>query len=147
MKKSFLSGGFTLLEILLAVSILVVITGISIPVFRSLQIRNDTEIAVNTIVQSLRRAQTLSQAVDGDSQWGVKVQPGSIVLFKGSTYAGRVVSFDETFDLPGTIAPSGVTEIIFSKLTGFSQNTGNLVLTAVNSNKTIAINEKGTLEY
>lgn len=140
--------GFTLLEILLSIACLAIISAISIPIYQSFQNKNNLNIATNTIVQSLRRAQVLSQSSDGDTTSGVKIQSGSIVVFRGVTYATRDTTLDEIFDLPTTIVPSGVNEVIFTKTFGLPTTTGSIILTFSPSEiKTITINEKGTVTY
>jgi prepilin-type N-terminal cleavage/methylation domain-containing protein len=140
--------GFTLIEVLLSIAIIGIMTAISIPVFYNYQIKNDTYLAVSTIVQSLRRAQILTQAVEVDAAWGVKVQQGGIVLFKGTTYSSRDVSFDEVFDMSTTIIPSGLSEVVFNKMTGLPMQIGNITLTSnVNQSKSLTINSKGMIDY
>jgi prepilin-type N-terminal cleavage/methylation domain-containing protein len=140
--------GFTLLEILLSIACLAIISSISIPVYQSFQNKNNLNIATNTIVQSLRRAQVLSQSAENDTSSGLKIQSGSIVVFSGVSYAARDTGLDEIFDLPVTITPSGIGEIVFSKTFGLPSVTGNIILTFSPSEiKTITINEKGMLTY
>lgn len=140
--------GFTLIEVLLSAALIAIIAGLSAPVYQSFQVKNDLDIAQNTAGQTLRRAQILSQSVDGDVSWGVKMQSGSIVLFKGASYAARDAGFDEIFDVPSNIIPSGLTEIIFAKFSGLPQSAGTAALTAPTGEiKTITINEKGTVLY
>lgn len=139
--------GFTLLEMLLSVAVIATLAGLSLPVFRTMLTKNDLDIAAVTTAQTLRRAQVLSQAVDGDTSWGVKVQSGSIVVFKGASYATRDTTFDEIFDVPTTISISGATEIVFAKFTGFTQTTGTIFLSTEGDSRSISINEKGTLTY
>ena len=145
LKKS--NRGFTLLELLLSVAIISLLAGLSLPVYRTLLSKNDLDISATVTASSLRRAQTLSQAVDGDITWGVKIQSGSIVLFKGSSYAARDTTFDETFDVPTTISMSGTTEIVFAKFTGFPQTTGVINLSTESDARSVSINEKGTVSY
>ena len=141
-------SGFTLLEVLLSLAAIAVISGIAVPVYQSFQMRNDLDIATVEIAQSLRRAQTLAQAVDGDISWGIKIQSGSITLFKGANYAARDTAFDELFDLPANITPSGISEIVFTKFTGLPQTTGTATLTSNNNEtRTITINSKGMVNY
>lgn len=148
MKKNNNYRGFTLLEVLLSIAIIGLITGIGIPVYQSFQVRNDLDIATVSIAQSLRRAETLAEAVDGDISWGIRVQSGSITLFKGTSYAARDTNFDEVFQVPTSIAPSGVQEIVFAKFTGLPQTTGTTTLTSnTNETRTITINAKGMVSY
>ncbi len=140
--------GFTLLEVLLSVTLIAIIAGISVPVYQSFQVKNDLEVTANTIAQTLRRAQTLSRAVDGDISWGVSTQNQKITLFKGAGYASRDSSFDEIFDFPKSITPSGTGEVVFSKFSGELVSTVTISLTSSNNEtKNITINPKGIISY
>lgn len=140
--------GFTLIELLLVVAIIVLIGGVSVPVYQSFQVKNDVADAINQVSQSFSRAQFISQSSDGDSTWGVAIQSGSIVLFKGATFATRDNTYDETFPMSTAITPSGLTEVVFSKVFGLPQSTGTLTLTSsTNEIKTVVINSKGMIEY
>lgn len=133
---------------MLSIAAIGIIAGISVPIYQSFQVRNDLDIATITIAQTLRRAQALSQSVDGDTSWGVFIQSGSITLFKGVSYAGRDTNFDEVFDVPTSIIPSGLYEIVFVKFTGLPQTDGAITLTSnTNETRIITINAKGTVSY
>ena len=143
-----MQGGFTFIEILLVVALIGITAGISIPVYQSFQTRNDLDISSITIAQTLRRAQLLSQAVDGDISWGVKVAVGNITLFKGENFFARDTEFDEVFSMPTSISVLGLEEIVFEKFTGEPQNTGTTTLTSVNNEtRSINISSKGTVSY
>lgn len=142
-----LNKGFTLLELLLSIALISVLAGFSLPIYRTLIKKNDLDIAVNSIAASMRRAQILSQAVDGDISWGVKVQSGSIVVFKGASYTTRDTAYDESFDLQSSTSPSGTTEVVFAKLTGLPQSTGTTTLTSESDTRTVSINAKGMVGY
>ncbi len=147
-RKNKKSRGFTLIEVLLSVALATVIVGIGIPVYQSLRIRNDLDVAAVEIVATERRAQALARASDGDTTWGISVQSGSITLFRGASYATRDAGFDEVFELSSSIAPSGTTEFVFDMLTGFPQTTGTLTLTSnTNETRIIVTNAKGTISY
>lgn len=142
------AAGFTLIEVLLSVAIIVLLAGLSAPIYQSFQTRNDLDIAATTIAQSLRRSRVLSQAVDGDTTWGLYIQSDNIIVFQGTSFAERNTGFDEAFDLPGSITPTGASEIIFDKFTGDPQTTGTVTLTSsTNETRNITINEKGTITY
>ena len=142
------NAGFTLLEMLLSVALIVAVAAVGIPVYQSYQVRNDLDIAEVSIVHSLRRAQLLARAMDQDAPWGVYVASGRITLFEGVSYSARNSGLDELFDAPTSLVISGVQEIVFSKFFGKPQPAGTMTLTAVNgATRNITINEQGTVNY
>jgi len=138
---------FTLLELLLSMSIIVVIAGITIPVNQLLHVKNDLDMATLSVSQVIRKAQMLSRDGAGDSAWGMKLQPGSATLYKGASYDTRDASFDENTIFPPTIAVSGFDNVNFSKLKGTPQAAGAIKLEIKPYEKNITINEKGTVSY
>ncbi|OGE84544.1 MAG: hypothetical protein A3B23_02980 [Candidatus Colwellbacteria bacterium RIFCSPLOWO2_01_FULL_48_10] len=137
-----------MIEVLMAVAVIVILTGIGIPFFREMQVRNDLDVAVNAASGGLRRAQMLSMSPQGDIAWGVKLQASSVVVFKGASFAGRDTNYDEQFDISPTIVVSGTTEFVFAKFTGLPTSTGTITLTSSDGDaKNISINAKGTLSY
>lgn len=146
--KQYTKRGFTFIEILLSMAAVGIIAGVSLPLYQSFQVRNDLDIATVEIVHSFRRAHILATAVDGDSSWGVYVHSGSITLFKGPNYAARDAGFDEVFEVPASIVPSGISEVVFARFTGVPQTTGTITLTSTtNELRTITINAKGMVNY
>lgn len=140
--------GFTLPEVLLSITLLSIIGGMTIPMYRTFMVRNDLDISVMTIAQNLRRAQALSESGDGDTTWGVRVGVGSILIYKGASYISRDSSFDENTSIPTTIIPTGINEVVFSKMTGMPNATGTFILTSQNNEtRTVTINEKGMVDY
>lgn len=141
-------SGFTLIEMMLSVSLLSIIFGMTMPMYNTFAIRNDLDIAIFSIVQDLRRAQVLSQVADGDSSWGVHVSSGSILIYKGSSFITRDQQYDEVTNIPTTILVSGLNDVVFSKHTGFPQNTGTFTLTSSsNEIRNVTINQKGMVDY
>ena len=140
--------GFTMLEVALSVAMMSIIFGMSIPMYRTFSVRNNLDITVNQIAQSLRRAQTLAQVGDGDTSWGVHVGVGSILIYKGISYAARDVAYDEDISIPSNIAHGGLQDVLFSKVTGMPQSTGTFILTSVSSEiRNVTINQKGMVDY
>lgn len=121
---------FTIIEILLALSIIAVVGALSIPSYRYYSIVNDLERSVDQVTQGLHRARLLAELSEHDSAWGYQVASGTI--FKGTVFAGRDAGFDEAQPLPRTITPSGLPEVSFAVLTGDPSATGSIILTAVN---------------
>ncbi len=141
------SRGFTLIELLLAIAMVSVIAGVGAPIMVRAQTKNDLDSAVAMWVSVLRRAEVLAAGVDGDSQWGGKIQSGSISLFKGASYASRDSNFDEVFSLPATISFSGVTELVMTKLSGYPASSGVTTLVDGADSASVTINSRGALTW
>lgn len=139
--------GFTLVELLLSIATIGILSAIVAPVLVGTQTKNDLDMAVSAWVSSLRRAAILSRGVDGDTSWGVKAQSGSIVLFRGVSYAARDNSFDEVFSEPATITVSGVNEVVMTKFTGYPETTGTTTFSNFSDSATLTINSRGMVDY
>ena len=140
--------GFTLFELLLSISLIAILFGISVPIYQSFQVRNDLDITRSNIIDSMRRSQILSLASKGGTTWGVRIENSSIIIFQGADYLSRDPLLDEIYDIPLSIIPSGINEIIFSRLDGSPSLTGVITLTSsINEVKTITINEKGIFTF
>lgn len=139
--------GFTLLELLLSVSILAILVAITAPILIAFQRNNDIDLTADTLSQVLRRAQILSQAINNDDSWGVKIDNNNIILFKGNSFIGRNQNYDETFSTSNSITFSGINEIIYNKFSGDTTG-GSIIMTNTTENKNISINvnSKGIVE-
>ena len=140
--------GFTLLELVLSIALLSILAVITIPLYRTFQVKNTLDTGTYEIVAALRRAQLLSQAAEADGQWGVAVHSGSVTIFQGMSYAARNAALDETMTLVSSVIPSGTSEIVFSEVTGLPVSAGTLTLTSSTGlQRIITINAKGMLTY
>lgn len=141
--------GFTLLEMLLSVSILALIAGISLPVFVSLQTRQDVVLAEKSAAEALRRAQQYSATGRLDSGWGVHFQAGSITVYKGTSYAARDAGYDEADVLPPTITMSYLGDVNFSKLYAIPDVSGVQTFSSQvdATTQTLTLNAKGMVDY
>ena len=141
------SRGFTLLEVILSFVLMSIIVAIGIPLYESSFTHNELAIAEYTVTHAFRRAVSLAKASDGDSPWGVFIQPENIVIFQGTSYITRNAPADELFSIAKSITPSGTTEFVFSKFTGSPQLTGSVTLTTdAGQIKTISVNAKGMVQ-
>lgn len=140
--------GFTLVEMLLSITVIGVLAGLSVPLMSSFNNRNDLDIATSAIVQAVRRAETYARGSRGDSAWGVYVQGSSAVIYKGASYASRDNSADEAIGLdPATV--SSQTDINFSRMTGTPSAGASISLSnpASNESRTVSVNSKGMVGY
>ncbi len=136
--------GFSLPEILLVIALMAVVAGILSVFDRVFLVRNDLEITREVVVQSVRQAQMSAQANEGDSEWGIKLNSGEIVVFQGSSYEGRDPEFDEIFETTSSINFSGVDEIVFAKMTGLPNTTGEIIMNSdIDESKIVTVNSRG----
>lgn len=139
-------SGFSLVEIIIVLSIVAILLGISLPIYNDFRRSNDINLATNSVVNALRFTQLRSVAINEDSSWSVKVSE-DIIVFKGNNYVERNASFDKIFNLPNGVNISGVLETHFAKFSGLPDITGDIILTNQNVSKTISINQKGMVDY
>lgn len=147
MKTQRLLHGYTLIEVLVTVALVVSLVGISIPIYQNFQIINELDSAVNLSVRVLRSTQMQSQAVQQDSSWGVYFSSGKVTIYKGNTYATRDSSFDQAYDISANVNVSGLNDFNYSKVFGDPSSTGTITFTNFNNAKTITVNSKGALTY
>jgi prepilin-type N-terminal cleavage/methylation domain-containing protein len=138
------TSGFTLIEVLLSVALIGMLAGLSLPVYASFQTRNELAITTTTTTEMIRRAQQYSRSGLTDGQWGVAIQSNTATLFKGTSYATRDTTQDETSSIPTGMVAGGLGEVVFSKLSGLPTATGSMTLTSSTGDvRTITINAKG----
>lgn len=141
-------NGFTLVEILLVISLITLIAIVSVPVTQSALFQNNLILTANSIVNSARTAQLKSRSQQNDSVWGVSIQSNSIIIFQGTSYSARVVSSDSVSQKSPGVVVTGVTEFTFSKMLAEPSATGDIILTsASNQKKTLTLNSKGIINY
>lgn len=141
-------NAFTLVEILLIMALIALIAAFSVPLFNTFQTGSDIKVAADIVAQSLKRAESLAESGENDSNWGVHIATGTITVFNGNTYATRDTTFDDLFTISTDITATGLTDIVYTKFTGEPQSTGNIVLTADSGEVwTINLNSKGTVSY
>jgi|CXWL01.1.fsa_nt_gi prepilin-type N-terminal cleavage/methylation domain-containing protein len=124
-------SGFSLVEMLMVIGIVGVVSGVTVPLYRDYQVRNDLNIATEQVTQGLARARLLSQTAQEDSGWGFYVPAG--VLYKGLTYETRDTIADEIYSMPSTITITGLFEVSYSKVKGAPSATGSITLTALDN--------------
>jgi len=137
-----------LIEMMLVLALFGILASIAIPVQNGFLNSNDLDIAAAMLAQSYRRAQALSQSSAGDSSWGAYAATSTVAVFKGTSYAERDESYDEVFDMAGSIKVTGVDEVVFAKFTGQPGLTGTTTLTSAN-NKTrqVGLYVHGMVQY
>ncbi len=136
--------GFTIIELILVISILSILVVLYSSVGTSFLVRNNTVNIVNQFASDLRIAQLNSLSSKRDSAWGVRVQNNQIILFTGNNFATRDQTYDEIVSYPGTISISpNNSEVNFAKLSGDTTLATYTVTNNIGETSTIKINQLG----
>lgn len=144
---SFGRRGFSLLELLIVIAIFSLFAGLGTSTYYSMRSHSNLELATGSLVEAVRFAQSSAQSGKSDSKWGVEILTNQIVIFKGDTYASRDTTKDEIFNFSSGVSASGLSEIVFEKVTGATVNTGTTTLSSSSESRNIFVNEKGTVVY
>lgn len=145
--SSFKTSGFTLIELILVVSIISILVVLYASVGSSFLVKNYTQNTTNDLVSKIRLAQLNSMFSKKDSAWGVRIQNNQIILFEGTTFASRNPTYDEVSHFPATVSISpNNSEFLFSKSTGTSNTATLTVSNNVGDTSTVSINEEGIVD-
>ena len=162
MAKTLKNRGFTLIEIVIVISIIIIASAfsgfINLDSYRGYSFRSERDTLVSGLQHA--RAQAIANVCrgvscnDGRSQ-GVAIRPddsgSSYVIFQsGSTspeYAQRDSDFDVFLESSKNIVTGGsINEVVFAQLSGNVLNPGSIVLTDnAGNSSTIFINSEGQI--
>jgi len=144
--------GFTLVELLVVIFILVLATGLVLPNFNFFQRQSSLDMAAQEIIGALRLAQNKALASEGASPFGLYFENDRYTLFKGTSFYSS--SPDNSVYLLNSalrlseISLGGVNSIVFDQLTGATSYPGSLKISLASDstkNKTIFIDASGTV--
>lgn len=138
--------GFTLIEILLTMSLVAIVALVSSPFYGRFIVSQETSVALDELEGSLRKAQAYALVGKNDARWGVTIDTSRIVLFQGNSYAGRNAAFDEVYDIRGGVEITGVGEVVFSRVTGRPDTTPTVTVSGSGVTETFVLNSEGVLE-
>jgi len=148
MKSFRIQGGFTFVEVLVVIALLVGLTGLAIPFYQSFQVGSQLDNTTQELSQTLRLAQAQAMATESLSAFGVHFESESFTIFKGVTYvSGDPINEVIPFTSAITITPSMGSEVVFSSLHGETGNAGTIAVAASNgSSRTLIINDLGVVD-
>jgi len=156
-QMSNVSKGFTLIETLLIIGIIIILISLAVINQKGFQKKSDLDISTQEIISRLRQAQNKALSSDGDSQYGVyfdtTTNPHQYVLFKGEDYANRDPSSDKIYEVAESVEISEINlgtgqEVIFSRLDGEASPFGGLTIRLIDTTsetKNIYIENSGLI--
>jgi len=137
MFKAKHNNGFTLIETLLVVGVLIILLSMSVVLLGPSQKQSDLQSSSQEIINALRRAQNRTLASENESTFGVFIDtisnPHQYILFQGVDYVNRVLALDEISSLPESIEFSvvnlgGGDEIVFDRVDGTTSQPGSITV-------------------
>ncbi|MBI5220618.1 MAG: type II secretion system protein [Candidatus Liptonbacteria bacterium] len=139
--------GLTLIEIMVALSVLVVILAagltISVGQYRREQITAERDV----LATLLRRARSDALANTNQADHGLAVTTSSYVVYQGSSYAGRTADYDQPFARTSGLVLGGPAEVTFRALDAAVLATGTLTISNNTRTLSVSVNEEGRIEW
>lgn len=132
--------GFSLIELLLVISIVMVMGGSSAVFYSRLINQNSVANVSDEITEQLHKAQIYAMVGKNNSSWGVKIVGNTLTLFSS---AGA--SWDEDIGLPSNIGISGWSTVTFSKGTGLADVSPTVVISEGSNSRTLILNSQGVI--
>lgn len=148
-------GGFTIVELLIVLSITVVLAVAALPIYSNFQVSSQLNDNSALIAQKLRIARQLSIVRYNGSAHGVyfEINSGSqdrVVLYQGTSYGTRDSNYDQptVLDEPLSLTTTlSGNDVNFSEGRGLPNNTGTVTLAHQSSgNRTVEINAIGKVD-
>jgi type II secretory pathway pseudopilin PulG len=140
----------TFLELILAVSIMLIIFATVVPQMANYMFSNQLEVAGQEVIHVLRKAQAQAATQVHDSAWQVEFDlvAGEYTLgVVGAPTQDLVYSVPEGVDISSATLTGGGDVVIFDQLTGATSTDGSVVLTVSDgSTFTISINIRGHVD-
>jgi prepilin-type N-terminal cleavage/methylation domain-containing protein len=109
------NDGFTAIELILVIAIVAILGATTTPFLINFYQRNNLEVATDTIIGSIRKAQNYAINNKDTGNWGVCLSGTKIRLFRGTCAAP---TFSEQFDKSSSVTITGLNETTFSKARG-----------------------------
>lgn len=145
MIKRTRKDGFTIIELLLVIAIVITLGTTSVVFFSRFLTQNAVITTQDQLIGQLRKAQLYSMMGRQNGNWGVVFAANKITLFQGNSYAARNAAFDESFSVNQNIDIANFSEIVFTKTTGLPSSSGLYTITGADSVKQVTVNAQGVV--
>lgn len=126
-------AGFTAIETLTAIAILVVILTITIVSFTLFQQERDLDGATEGLTSTLEQARSQTLASQNQTVSGVHLEADRYVLFEGVAYVAgaptnQAFTLPSSIELAGWALAGGGADVVFERLTGKTNQPGSATL-------------------
>ena len=135
------------MELIITLGISAMILAVSWPLISNMYLSFQITSERDNLIGVLRKAQSLAFTNQDQSSYGLYILENQYIVFKGDSYAARDTAFDEKFAKPSDIIISGLSEVVFTSLSGIPNATGTFNISNSRQNLSIQINEEGTINW
>jgi len=139
--KSKKETGVTLIDILLVISIIAIIGGVTAPVLSRLILHINLNSFENKVVSTIRKAQEYSMDGKGTGIWGMCISGNNVILYDG--LCSNPLTSD-SFSIPTAVTVSGLDDTNFN-LRGEPSNILNISISTNLDSRNIQDNAAGGL--
>lgn len=152
-KRLISKNGFTLIEILLVMGVLIILMSMSIAGFRLFEGKTELKSYAQNALTILELARTKTLASKDASQYGVRFEQNKYILFKGDTYQ-EGADDNKVYQLPSRLKinkidlTGGDNAVVFKRISGYASSSGAIEFGTINQSATttIAILPSGQIE-
>ena len=134
--------GFTLIEVLVVITIIVILSSVAVNSYFSFRYQSDLNTNAQIILNVLTLTQSKTLASEGASNYGVHFEQEKCVLFKGDSYSpvasdNKTYNFSSWLEIPvydsGLDLNGGGAEVIFDRISGNTSQFGTVKIQVKNN--------------
>jgi len=146
--------GFTLIEIIIVMFVMVFLISTSIVSYRFFEKSTELEKTSQDIISTLKLAQTKTTSSEEASQYGVHFENNKYTLFKGDAYQAGLES-NKIYNIPNRLEIYDISltgegsDVIFKRISGKTEQNGNISIRIISNTskiKTVNIITSGVIE-
>jgi prepilin-type N-terminal cleavage/methylation domain-containing protein len=141
-------NGFSLIELLVVISLAGIIFSITVPLGVDYIAKNNISVAKTTIVSAIRTAQQHSINMVDDTRWGIYTNTDHLIMYAGDSYGSRDTDLDLRHDIPTGIEMTSGLDINFASMTGIPSTNANIVLSSLQApSRTVQLDNDGVIAH
>ena len=137
---------FTVIELILVISIIGVLMAATTPFMSSFMLRNSWHVATDRVVSEVYKAQNYAMSgktISGSNVWGVCVNGDTFRMFNGSC---STPNFFEDYSFPRGITITGITSVTFDSLRGLPSVVSTISIVSELGSSNVNLGESGMVD-
>lgn len=137
---------FTVIELILVISIIGVLMAATTPFMSSFMLRNSWHVATDRVVSEVYKAQNYAMSgktISGSNVWGVCLNGDTFRMFNGSC---STPNFFEDYSFPRGITITGITSVTFDNLRGLPSVVSTISIVSELGSSNVNLGESGMVD-